>query len=92
MMTKTIDIQEFKDKKLDELQQKKFDKIAEELSAVILLTEVSIRGFNLFSKYVQVMEIISCLQNSKTLLEIKLAKYQKIKNNDKENTLEKTEE
>ena len=79
LMTKLVDLQEFKDKKLDEEQEKKFEKIAEDLKLAIQVMDLSIRGLTPFLKYVQVMESVSCLQNNKTLLEIHLRKYQKLK-------------
>lgn len=53
-------------------------KIAVDLDAVLQLCDASIRGLTLFNKYTQVMEIISCLQTNKTLIEMHLAKYEKI--------------
>ena len=70
-MPKLVDLKNHKDRKKAEL-------IAGELEKAVHVMDLSIRGLTPFSKYTQVMETISCVQNNKTLLEIHLSKYRKL--------------
>lgn len=71
-MSKLVNLDDHKVKKKAEL-------IAEDLEKVLMVMDLSVRGLTPFAKYVQVMETISALQNNKTLLEIHLNKYRKLK-------------
>lgn len=78
-MSEVVDFKKKKD-------LKKIAVMVEELEAAILLMDTSIRGLNLFMKYIPVMEATSSLLNNKTLLEIHLNKYKRMLKN--ENKLE----
>lgn len=59
-------------------EYKRAKKVAKDLSVIIKIITLTIRAFEQFSKYVAVMEMISVLQNNKTLLEIHYKKYMKV--------------
>lgn len=52
-------------------------KIVEDLENSVKIMNLSLQGLSHFSKYRPVMEAISTLQSSKTLLEIHLNKYKR---------------
>jgi hypothetical protein len=83
-MTKLVDFKEHKSKK-------KAAHIASELEQVIKIMDLFIRGLTPFSKYIQVMESMSCLQNNKTLLEIHINKYKRIVEKQNESSVESPE-
>lgn len=65
-------------KSLDNFKKKKKVKIVvADLEVIIKVLNLSIRSLTMFSKYSNINEIISVLQNHKTLYEIHLKKYQK---------------
>lgn len=82
---KLVDLKDHKDRK-------KLIIIVDDLTKIVNVMDLSIKGLKFFGKYVHVMECISCLQNNKTLLEIKLNKYKRTLETKDENKLEKSEE
>lgn len=72
-----ININDYKNNKKDELIYSELLELKSRLSAAIEL----LKGYN---KYIQVMESISVLHNTRTIIEININKYKKIlgKNND----------
>jgi hypothetical protein len=65
-------------KNLDDFKTKKrSQKIVEDLTQCIHIMNLTLQGLSYYSKYIPVMESISVLQTSKTLLEIHLNKHKK---------------
>jgi heme-binding NEAT domain protein len=65
-------------KSLDDFKTtKKSKKIVEDLTQVVHIMNLTLQGLSYYSKYIPVMESISVLQTSKTLLEIHLNKHKK---------------
>lgn len=76
-MTEVKSLKNHKDKKKAAL-------IAEDLEKVLHIMNLTLDALKHYNKYIQVMETLSTIQNSKTLIEIHLAKYQKILEKDEE--------
>lgn len=55
--------------------------ILEDLNDIEKVLDLTIRGLSVFKKYTLVMEIISCAQTNKTLVEIQKKKYEKMMEN-----------
>ncbi len=65
-------------KSLDDFKTtKKSKKIVEDLTQAVHIMNLTLQGLSFYSKYIPVMEAISTLQTSKTLLEIHLNKHKK---------------
>lgn len=72
-MDNITSIKEFKN-------SKKIDKYLEDLNTIILIYDLSISSLKHFKHYQSVMEVISVLQNNKTLCEVYYKKLEKKKN------------
>jgi hypothetical protein len=57
-------------------QLRAFEKIVSDIPRILHVLSLTQRGLAVFKAYIPVQEIISVLETNKTLLEIKLCKYQ----------------
>ena len=81
-MDSIVNLKNHKDKK-------KAAVIAEDLAQVTRIMSLTLDALKHYNKYIQVAETISCVQNSKTLIDIHLKKYERILGKN-EDTVEKT--
>lgn len=84
-MGKTLSLDDHKSKK-------KAAVIANELEQAVKVMDLAMRGLAPFSKYIQVMETLSCIKNNKTLLDIHLSKYKRLIEKTNEDSLEESPE
>ena len=69
--TMTDDLRRYKEKKKAKI-------IAADLVNIIKIMNLSLKGLSFYSKYATIKETMAILKDSKTVLEIHLAKYNKL--------------
>lgn len=71
---------EARNKKKQDKEQRIAKAIVDDFNTCEKILTLTLKSLDYYKKYVQVMEIISCVQTNRTLIEIQLKKYEKLAN------------